>query len=329
MIPEEKKTAVQHALQQAFGVTDFEDIRMLTTGLSSALIYRVVILGKPYLLRVITSTEAVADPSHWYGSMKTAAEAGLAPNVWYAGVDDRIAITDFIEAKPFPPSEALLKMPAVLKRLHTLPSFPVRVNFMDAVAGFAQKFQAAGILPEEITADLFANYEKIKNIYPRNSSDQVGCHNDLKPENILYDGKRVWLVDWEAAFINDRYIDLSIAANFIVKNEAEEIEYLKIYFGRKPTEYQLARFFLARQILHVSYFTLFMLIVHRAGITIDPKSAIPDFRQFNDQMWAGMIDLADIDAKQQYAWVHMEQLRHNFGLKRFEDSLRIVSEYQD
>src|ERR1700742_3572830 len=106
MIPGDKKAAVEHALQQAFGVTEFEDITPLTAGLSSALIFRITVLGKPYLLRIITRTDAMSDPVHWYGCMTAAAEAGIAPQVWYTNLDDRVSITDFIEKKPFPINEA-------------------------------------------------------------------------------------------------------------------------------------------------------------------------------------------------------------------------------
>jgi hypothetical protein len=53
MIPEAKRLAVSRALREAFGVTEAEDIRMLTAGLSSALVFRIVVRGCPYLLRVI------------------------------------------------------------------------------------------------------------------------------------------------------------------------------------------------------------------------------------------------------------------------------------
>jgi hypothetical protein len=32
--------------------------------------------------------------------MQAAAEAGIAPRVWYANVEDRLLITDFVGAKP-------------------------------------------------------------------------------------------------------------------------------------------------------------------------------------------------------------------------------------
>src|SRR5882757_5765079 len=168
MIPEAKKDVVKNALQLTFGVSEFEDIRLLTIGLSSALIFRIVVLGKPYLLRIITRDDAVSNPAHWYDCMNMAAEAGLAPHVWYTSIDDRISITDFIEVKPFPITEALVKVPDVLKRLHALPLFPYRVNYLEAVDGFIQRFQAAKILPESMTSELFNQYERLKNVYPRN-----------------------------------------------------------------------------------------------------------------------------------------------------------------
>src|ERR1700693_3814494 len=117
LIPETKITAVKYALQTTFGVDEFADISQLTAGLSSALIFRIVVLGKPYLLRVITRTDAMSDPSHYYSCMNRAADAGLAPHILYAGIEDRISITDFVEAKTFQISEARLKMPALIKRL--------------------------------------------------------------------------------------------------------------------------------------------------------------------------------------------------------------------
>ncbi len=115
--------------------------------------------------------------------------------------------------------------------------------------GIVRRFQAAKILPESETGEIFNGYARVKSVYPRsiyphNHADMVSCHNDLKPENILFDGDRLWLVDWEAAFLNDRYNDLGIVANFVVTNEAEEEAYLRSYFGEAAGDYRLARFFI-------------------------------------------------------------------------------------
>ena len=245
MIPDTKKDPVARALREAFGVTGFEDIRVLSAGLSPALVFRIVVRGCPYLLRVIMDTGAAAGPgrgdqTNHYACMKLAAEAGIAPRVWYTSTEDRVSITEFVEARPFPRTEALARMPATLQTLHALPPFSKPAHFIRPDA-FIRRFQDAKLLPESETAELFERYAPVTRVYPRDS-EMVSCHNDLKPENILFDGDRVWLVDWEAAFLNDRYFDLAIVANFVVTNDAEEDAYLQTYFGEAPGEYRLARF---------------------------------------------------------------------------------------
>jgi aminoglycoside phosphotransferase (APT) family kinase protein len=327
MIPDIHKNAVSHALYATFGVHESEEIHPLTTGLSTALVFRIQVKEKAYLLRIITRTDAMADPTHEYTCMKAAAEAGIAPRILYTNIADRIAITDFVATTPFPVAEARIKLPALLKRLHSLPPFPFRVNYLDAADGFIRKFQAANLLPEHMTAELFRQYEKIIRVYPRNSADLVACHNDLKPENTLFDGHCVWLVDWEAAFLNDRYLDLAIVANFVTTNDPEEKEYLQTYFGDALSEYHHARFFLMSQLLHLFYLAYFLLVCSNAGIPIDLHLPRPGFKAFHDGIWSGNISLADSDHKQQYAFAHMEQLLHNFQLKRYETSLQTVADY--
>lgn len=329
MIPETKQNAVKNALQLTFGVSEFEDIRKLTAGLSSALVFCIVVKGNPYLLRIITRTDNMGDPTRQFGCMKMAAEAGLAPRIWYTSIEDRISITDFVEAKSFPIDEAKVMLADLLCQLHSLPPFPkgmIGRNYLDTVDGFIKKFQNAKILPEGMTDELFQLYAQVANVYPRDDQELVSCHNDLKPENILFDGVRPWLVDWEAAFLNDRYADLGVIANFVVMNDKDEADYLRRYFGEEVNEYRHARFFLMRQVLHIFYFTVFMLFGSE-GKPIDVNVKKPDFRDFHNRIWAGEISLADNEAKLQYAWVHMEQLLHNMRTKRFEDALRIVSDY--
>ncbi len=324
MIPEEKKSAVANALNIAFGTNEFEDIRQLTAGLSSALIFRIVVKGNAYLLRVIMRTDAMADPTHYYSCMKPAAEAGLAPKIWYTGIEDRISITDFIEPEPFSVDEARVKMPLLLKDLHALPPFPYTVKYFDFIDSFIQKFRDVKILPENMTEDLFHQYSRISSIYPRIGPDMVSCHNDVKPENIIYDGERPWLVDWEAAFLNDRYSDLAMVANFVVRNDTEEKDFLCSYFGAKATEYQHARLFLMRQVVGMAYFVFLLTIT--AKTPIDLNFNRQDFSIFHEGLWAGRITLESDEVRQQYGLVHMEQLKHNFQLKRFEDSLKIVTD---
>ena len=331
MIPEEKKDAVARALREAFGVTRFEDIRTMTDGLSSALVLRVVVRGCPYLLRVIVNTDPAVGPgrgdqTHHFACMQLAADAGIGPRVWYASPEDKVSITDFVEARPFPAAEAAVLLPAAIRALHALPPFPSArtVNYLAAVDGFVRRFEAAKILPESEASELFQGYARLASVYPRHGSDMVSSHNDLNPKNILFDGYRVWLVDWEAAFLNDRYLDLAVVANFVVMNDAQEEAYLRTYFAEVAGEYRRARFYLMRQLAHVAYAALCMQL-GSAGKAIEPETKVPDFRDFHHRLWNGEIGLETPEAKLQYGRVHMNQVLRNMRTPRFQDALRIVS----
>ena len=333
MIPQEKSAAVCRALQEAFGVTDFDGIRQLTGGLGANPVFRIVVRGSAYLLRI---NLRAGDVARHYACMSSAAEAGLAPHVWYTNADDRVSITDFVDAAPLPVAEAAVRIPAVLRRLHALPPFArvpdhhntscmFLINKGPALDGFLQKFQAANLLPDGRCEELFARYAEIAAVYPKGDAEMVSSHNDLfKPDNMLFDGQRLWLVDWETAFLNDRYADLAVVANQVVTNEEEERAYLEDYFGRPPDEYQRARFFLMQQIAHIFY-TMGFLFMGSAGQAVDWSEPVPEFRDYQRRVWAREVNLSDKPTKIVYGKVHFEQLLRNVRLARYRESLRMVS----
>jgi aminoglycoside phosphotransferase (APT) family kinase protein len=333
MIPQEKSEAVTRGLREAFGVTAFDDIRTIKD-LPSSLVFRIVVRGSPFLLKISTRTN---DPARHYTCMKAAAEAGLAPSVWYASADDKVSIEDFVAAVPFPVTDALVLMPAALRTLHSLAAFPEVPNGINtsctflidrgpALDGWLRKFQAANVLPKAESEELFARYAELAAAYPRDDVDKVSSHNDMfKPDNILFDGQRVWLVDWEAAFLNDRYADLAVVANHVVTNEEEELVYLQEYFGAAPDPHQLARFHLMQQIAHLFY-TMGFLFLGSSGQPIDWSGAVPEFGDYHRRMWAGKVDLADNDVKIVYGRVHWERFLRNARQARYKEALRIVSD---
>jgi aminoglycoside phosphotransferase (APT) family kinase protein len=331
MIPEEKNDDVVRALWEAFGVTEFEAIQPLTAGLSRALVFRIVVRGRPYVLRLVVNTDGAVGPgqgnqAHHFACMKLAAEVGIAPRVWYTSAEDGISITDFVARRPFPRTRALALLPATLKGLHAQPPFPSSrtVNYLDTMDGLVGKLQAAGSLTDCEAAEIFELYAQARDAYPRVDLDMVPSHNDLRPENILFDGERVWLVDWEAAFTNDRYLDLAVVSNFVVANGAEEEAYLQTYFGGPAGQYRQARFYLMGQLVHMFY-AAFLMVLGAAGKPIELNAKAPDFRNFHDRIWAGDVSLGSKDAKLQYASVHVNQFLQNAREARFHDALEIVS----
>ncbi len=328
MIPQEKNTAVVRALQKTFGVAKYDDIRKMTRGLSSDLVFRVVIKESAFLLRIMTHMDERNDPARVFACMNAAAEAGLAPRVLYSNTKDGIAIIDFIEAVPFPATQALKLLPATLRKLHRLPPFPKAFDYVTAHKAFIWKYRAAALGPPAEIEEAFRRYGQICAAYPRLDADMVSCHSDLKPENILFDSERVWLVDWQAAFLNDRYFDLAIVANFLVINDADEFTYLEQYFGQPPNDYQRARFFLMRQVLHMFYAAVFLLLGSRVS-PLEEGGEVPSFRDFHQRIWAGEVDLADNGMKIVYGLVHWKQLLDNVRQPQFEEALRIVSDRTD
>src|ERR1700722_10233805 len=184
MIPPEKSEAVTRGLRESFGVTAFEDIHVIKD-LASSKVFRVVVRGSQFLLKI--STRA-SDPARHYGCMKAASDAGLAPRVCYTNNEDNISITDFVETKPLPVSDALVRLPAVLRHLHALPPFgrapfnttcTFLLNAGPGLDGFLEKFRAANILPKADCAEFFARYAELTAVYPHDDAEMVSSHNDL------------------------------------------------------------------------------------------------------------------------------------------------------
>jgi hypothetical protein len=240
-------------------------------------------------------------------------------------VEDGISISDFVEAVPFPATQALVQPPRTLGRLHALPPFPKAFNYVTAHNFFIWRFRKASLLPQGEIEKVFIRYEQVCAAYPCLDSDMVSCHSDLKPENILFDGQRMWLVDWQAAFVNDRHFDVGVAANFLVTNDADEWTYLEQYFGQRPDEYQRARLFLMRQAVHMFYAAVFLLL-GSVGEPISQTENLPSFGDFHRRIWADEVNLADNDLKILYGMVHWQQLLRNMRQTRLEEALGIVSE---
>jgi aminoglycoside phosphotransferase (APT) family kinase protein len=325
MIPHEKSAGVALGLHEAFGVDQFEDILDLTERPGSNRAFRIVVRGTRYLLRINTRA---GDMERHFACMQAAADAGLAPRVRYANAEDRISITDFVEAVPLAAADALVRIPATLRMLHALPAFPrspfnttctFLLNKGPALNGFLEKFRTSGALAE--AEEFLACYRRVAEVYSRLEPDLAPSHNDLfKPDNMLFDGRRLWLVDWEAAFQNDRYADLAVVANMLVTNEADEASYLREYFGEPADDYRRARFFLMRQLAHMFY-ALAFLTLGSPGTAAD----VPAYGEFQRRFWAREVGLADDREKTIYGLVHWEELRRNMREERFEEACALLS----
>lgn len=264
MFPDAKRPAIDRGLTGAFGTTELDSVAPLGGGLSDALVYRIRVGGIAYLLRLEGGTSSF-DPAHWYDCMQIAADAFLAPRVRYACAADGVAIMDYIPQRSLTLDYAgtrpdlLVELAQTVRALHETPAFPPLMDYLDGVEAILAQLRATGLVSPDALADPLARHAEVAAAYRRLPQDLVSSHNDLNPRNLLYDGARLWLVDWEAAFRADRWVDLAALANFFTSTPEEEGVLLRTYFGAAPDAARRARMFLARQINHVFYGAIFLI----------------------------------------------------------------------
>jgi len=78
MIPQQKEGSVSRGLREAFGVATFDAIHRMDAGLGSDLLFRMVVGGVSYSLRIMTRIDEINDPRRRFTCMTMAADAGIA-----------------------------------------------------------------------------------------------------------------------------------------------------------------------------------------------------------------------------------------------------------
>ena len=236
-LPEAKRAAVDRGLMSTFGTLVLDGAQVISGGLSGAGLWRIRVGGIAYVLKIDGARDSVGDPVRAYACMRIAAAAFLAPRVRYADADDGVAIMDHVAPKslaleyPGAGHELIVELAQTVRVLHETPAFPPLVDYLEGIGNLIDQHRLLDVIEPAATDDLFANYSKLRAGYRTLPSDLVSSHNDLNPGNIVYDGSRLWLVDWEAAFLADRYVDLATLAGWFTRDAASEEALLTAYFG--------------------------------------------------------------------------------------------------
>lgn len=298
--PEAKRAAVDRALMAAFATAELDGAQPVSGGLGGAGVWRIRVGGIAYLLRIEAASDALRDPVRSHACLRTAAAAFLAPRVRYADAADGVSISDFV-----PPHSLALDYPGAghalvvelaqaVRVLHQTPPFPPLVDYLDGLDALIDQHRRMDILERTATAELFARYGDLRARYRTEPSDLISSHNDLNPGNILYDGQRLWLVDWEAAFLADRYVDLATVANWFTGDAAGEDVLLRTYFGREPDAEQRARFYLMRQVNHIFAGVIFLngAMAERPEVRLDDRTlAGPSLEDLRARLKAGAFEI--------------------------------------
>ncbi len=248
--------AARRAIASAFPGKKLESLEILAPGASGAQVFRLVVDGEAFVLRVDGPADVHRDPARQYACMRIAAAAGVAPALIHADTVDAVSITRMVApsaARPsLPRDEWLAAVVDVLRRLHAAPLFPARGEYLDNMATIVAGFAQSGLMNSEGLAPLLSLWANLLRAYPR-GCDPVSSHNDFNPSNVIFEGATPWIIDWEASGASDRFVDIAALANWFTADEAEVEQVLSLYFDGPPNPAQRVRFVLMRQINRLFY----------------------------------------------------------------------------
>src|SRR5277367_2229286 len=100
LIAPERRDAAHAAIGAAFGARPVANLTLLKGGVSGALIYRVVVGDRAYVLRLEPERVALEHRERGFACMTAAAAVGVAPAVRYTDPAAGIAVLEFVAARP-------------------------------------------------------------------------------------------------------------------------------------------------------------------------------------------------------------------------------------
>ena len=256
-LPAAQRHTAHAAITAVLGAAALATVRPVTGGVSGALVFLIEAGGRRFLLRMEGPASPLRNP-HQYFSMRIAAEAGIAPRLHYLDADDRVVMMDFIEDRPletypggrrgWPGRSARCS-----RKLQTLPLFPCFVDYPDIVDRLWAHVCRTGLFADGLLDAASQRLVQIRAAYAPRAEKHVSSHNDVLPRNVLFDGKRLWLVDWENGCRNDPLVDLATALdNFAPSPELEEV-LLLAWLGHEPDHLPRNRLALVRALTRLYY----------------------------------------------------------------------------
>jgi Ser/Thr protein kinase RdoA (MazF antagonist) len=256
-LPDDRREAAQAALRAVLGTVPVEAVAPLSGGITTAAVFRIDAGARRYVLRVEGTPSPMRNP-HQYASMRIAADAGIAPRVHYINEADRVAVIDFIAPQPlhlYPggPLKRAQALGALLRELRSAPIFPSHVDYPDTVARLWAHVCRTGLFASGVLDGVNEHFAETREAYARDRADSVSCHNDPVPNNFLFDGKRLWLIDWENGCRNDALVDVAIVSDHLARGPELQDDLLRAWLGRAPDEALRTRLKLARALTHLFY----------------------------------------------------------------------------
>jgi thiamine kinase-like enzyme len=265
-----------------FWCLDERDIKVKRLGGLTNEVFYVDHAGEQYVLRLPgKGTEEYINRAHERVAAKEAARVKVAPDVVYADDATGIMVTRYADEnvtmspKLFQMRKgAAARAAEALKKLHASDAkFPARFELFAMIDEYLKVLSTKDVELPDGYHDALMQAKKVRKVLAAHPLPLVACHCDPLCENFLDTGKRMWIVDWEYAGMNDPMWDLG---DFAVESEfsaALEDELLGAYFPAGPSASERGRFVMYKAMCDLLW-TLWGLI------QLANKNPVDDFRAY-------------------------------------------------
>ena len=258
LIVDARRDDVRNALRATFGAREAGGFRPISGGVSGAQILHFEVGDRAYVLRVEPERVALRDRQRGFACMSIAADAVVAPAVHYADADAGVAIMDFVSGRPLsehPGGVAGLvqELGELTAQVQAAPRFPTIGDYPVVIESMLAALASSALFPPGALDPHAEGLAHIRACLPWDSTLLVSSHNDPNPRNILFDGRRLWLIDWELACANDPLVDLAILTHEMAQTPELHDVLLKAALRRSPDRYMRARLHVIGLLARLSY----------------------------------------------------------------------------
>ena len=258
LIADARRDDVRIALRSTFGAREVRGFRPISGGVSGAQILRFEVADRTYVLRVEPERVALQDRQRGFACMAAAAAVAVAPAVHYADAGAGVAIMDFVAGRPLAghPGGApglVRELGALTGQLQAAARFPNIGDYPVMIEAMLDSLAKSGLFAAGALGPHAEGLARIAANLSWDSGSLVASHNDPNPRNILFDGRRLWLIDWELACANDRLVDLAILTNELAQTPELRDILLEAALGQAPDRRLRARLHVVGLLTRLSY----------------------------------------------------------------------------
>lgn len=284
-------------LQSIFPNQSITELQKLTSGLSGVEIYSFDLNQKPYILR---HTPNIAPDKNisLYKVIQSAAKLNTTPPIKYSDPHKGILVQERIsnETPAFLGLSKDFQMTEILKLLRQMQGIQTHGPKVDNIRYItsleSQLRNKWGCLPSNIEKAISEVGE-----VPASPDQLTFTHNDFHFNNLLWDGRRLWVIDFDDAGPGDSMFDFAWIIDYLQPTEKQRNEWLAQFLQRDITREDKARLRMHRKI-HLVRDALFLAqSATRPQECRLPKSLEGAFDLLSRKNFKGQLDLSDNNTK--------------------------------